>query len=242
VRHVTDRKPRPRRRLSDSQLALEVERMGAVCPLSPAEITEWARKLKGAGVDVERGLQNLITYWFAQASSEVRHFVHRGLDQQNSPDALPQHFNRVDEWLPEIAKRLEMIRDDLLALPDGVDAALHVRFGEYGKALEYLAVLPVMLNTIAEAWDRPRSGQPSLERESYAVALLICAIEDFTGTDFQSPRSIKRLAEIELVRLLAGRLFPSLTGAHINTALRHFHKRRLDPARAGRFSPKSGTL
>jgi hypothetical protein len=67
LRHVGNRKPHTRRRLSESQLAIEVERMGAVCPLSGDEITLWARKLEG--VDGERRLQTLVTYWFHQASS-----------------------------------------------------------------------------------------------------------------------------------------------------------------------------
>jgi hypothetical protein len=247
VRHVSNRKPHPRRRLSESQLATEVERMGAACPLSGDEITVWAGKLEGAGADGEGRLQTLVTYWFHQASSffeltegheeaRVRDFVNRRLAQGDSPDAeaLPKHFHRVDKWLPEIAKRLASVYSELLALPDDVDAALYVHFSEYDRALDYLALLPSMLNTIAEVWHRPRPGQPSLETKSAAVGLLICAVEDFTGEKLRSPRSNKRLAELEFARLPAGRLFPSSTPAEIRTILRHFHDRRLGKARGAR--------
>jgi hypothetical protein len=210
-----------------------------------ALIAEWAGKLKGAGG--ERRLQKLVTFWFAQASflasvteayeeGRVRDFVNRRLAQGASPDAiaLPKHFHRVDRWLPEIAERLTTIRSELLALPGDVVAALKVRFGEYDRALEALAALPVMLNTIAATWYRPSPGHPSLERMSDAVGLLILAVEDFTEEQFRSPHSYKRLDEIEFVRLLAGRLFPSATRAEIDTMLRHFHKQRLSKTRAGR--------
>jgi hypothetical protein len=242
VRHVGNRKPRTRRRLSESQLAIEVERIGAVCPLSEDEITVWARKLGGAGADGERRLQTLVTYWFAQASSfysvtqsyeegRVRDFVNRA--QGDSPDAvvLPKHFHRVDRWLPEIAERLDSVYSELLALPGDVDAALYARFSEYDRALDHLALLPSMLNTIAEVWHRPSPGQPSLEMESGAVRLLVLAVEDFTGAKFPSPRSIKRLAELEFAQLLIKRLFPSSTPAEIRTMLRHFHKRRQEKTR-----------
>jgi hypothetical protein len=222
--------------------------MGAVCPLSGDEITLWARKLEGAGVDGERRLQTLVTYWFHQASSffgvteahekgRVRDFVNRRLAQEDSPDdavALPKHFRRVDRWLPEIAERLASVYSELLALPGDVDAALYVRFSEYDRALDYLALLPSMLNTIAEAWHRP--GQSSLEMKSAAVGLLICAVEDFRGEKFPSPRSNKRLAELEFARLLAGHLFPSSTAAEIDTMLRHFHDRRLGKTRGPALS------
>jgi len=247
VRQVANRKPRPRRRLSDRQLALEVERMGAVCPLLPGEITEWSRKLGGAGTDGERRLQNLVTYWFSQASSfsrlwqaadaaREREYVNFRLGQGDPPAAitLPPHFHRIDKWLPEISNRLAAIHTELLSLPGAVDDALRVRFGNYGEGLDHLATLPGMLNAIADAWHRPRPGQPSLETESWAVGLLTCAIEDYTGKEFPSPRSYKRLAEIELVHLLATRLLPSFTPAQIDTMLRHFQKRRLDEARTKR--------
>jgi hypothetical protein len=252
LRHVTNRRLRPRRRLLDRELTLEVERIGAVCPLSPGEITEWARKLGGAGADGEPRLQTLVTYWFYQANSfsqgsketdaaRIRDYFERRLEQGDSPDTvvLPPHLHRIYKWLPYLANRLSAICAELLSLPDDVDAALHIRFAEYAKALDYFSALPIVLNAIAEAWHRPRPGQPSLELESGAVGLLTCAIEDYTGEEFPPPRSYKRLAEIELVRLLAARLFPSFTPAQIETMLQHFHKRRLDKARAERRLGKS---
>ena len=65
------------------------------------------------------------------------------------------------------------------------------------------------------------------------------AIEDFTGETFPSPRSDKRLAELEFARLLAGRLFPSSTRPKINTMLRHFHDRRRGKPRGAR-PPRQG--
>lgn len=95
-----------------------------------------------------------------------------------------------------------------------------------------------MLSTVADAWHRPGPGQPSLEFLSGAVGLLTCAIEDYTGEEFPSPRSDKRLAEIELVRLLAAQLFPSHTPRQINTMLGHFHKERLSEGKPeGPFRP-----
>jgi hypothetical protein len=242
MQHVSGRRSY---RLSDSELAAAIAYRRAVCPLSGAEISGWARELGGAGG--ERRLQKLVTFWFAQASflaggteayehGRIRDFVNRRLAQGASPDAiaLPKHFHRVDRWLPEIAEWLTTIRSELLALPGDVVAALKVRFGEYDRALEALAALPVMLNTIAETWYRPRPGQPSLQMESDAVALLIRAVEDFQEAGFPSPRSYKRLAEIDFVQLLAGRLFPSATRAEIDTMFRHFHKQRLSKTRAGR--------
>jgi hypothetical protein len=82
MRHVS--------RLSDSELGAAIAYRRAVCPLSGAEIDEWAGKLKGAGG--ERRLQKLVTFWFAQASflasvteayeeGRVRDFVNRRLAQ-----------------------------------------------------------------------------------------------------------------------------------------------------------------
>ena len=240
MRQVTNRTARPRRRISDRLLALEVERMGAVCPLSPDEITKWGRKLRGTGADGERRLQNLVTYWFSQASSfsrvwqaadaaREREYVNFRLEQGDPADAKtwPPHFHRIDKWLPEISNRLAAIHIELLGLPGAVGDELRVRFGDYEEALDHLATLPAMLNTVADAWHRPGPGQPSLELESGAVGLLTCAIEDYTGKEFPSPRSYKRLVEIELVRLLAARLFPSFSPSQIETMLRHFLKRRL---------------
>jgi hypothetical protein len=234
-------------------VALEVESMGAVYPLSPAEITEWTRKLGGVGAGDERRLRNLVAYWFCQASSfsqiwraadeaQVREYFRFRLNQGDKLDSitLPPHFHRIDKWLPDISNRLSAIRVELLGLPGAVDATLRVRFGEYDKALAHLAALPVMLNTVADAWHRPGRGQPSLKLLSGAVGLLTCAIEDYTGEEFPSPRSIKRQAEIELVRLLAAQLFPSHTPEQINTMLGHVHSERLDngerrtPLRKGR--------
>jgi len=192
-----------------------------------------------------------VTYWYVQAANflrvgpahdrwRARDYIDRRLAQGHPPDAmnLPQHFDRVDKWLPEIADRLTAVYSELLALPGDLDAALHVRFSEYEKALNYLAILPEMLNTMADAWHRPRPGQPSLEIESNAVGLLINAVEDFTGKEFPSPRSYKHLFEIEFVYVLAGRLFPSFTRSKIDTMLRHFHERRLSEERAEHSSRK----
>jgi hypothetical protein len=191
----------------------------------------------GCKTSLRTGLLRRFFFGVTQAynKARVRDFVNRRLAQGDSPDAiaLPKHFQRVDRWLPEIAERLTTIRSELRALPGDVDSALHIRFREYRQALDYLAGLPLMLNTIAEAWHRPSPGQPSLEMESDAVGLLICAVEDFTEKEFPSPRSYKRDAELDFVRLLAGRLFPSSTPTEINTMLRHFHNRRLSKAGAG---------
>ena len=177
----------------------------------------------------------------AREEGRVRDFVKRRVAQGVSADAvaLPKHLHRVDKWLPEIGERLACVYSELLALPDDVDAALRVRFSEYDTALEYLALLPSMLNTVGEAWHRPRPGQPSLEMKSAAVELLICAVQDFTGGKFRSPRSNKRLAELEFAQLLAGRLFRSSTASEIRTMLRHFHNRRTDKARGAR-PPRQG--
>jgi len=257
MRNRSNRKPQPRPRLSDSQLANAIERRSAVCPLSADEIAEWARRLGTCGADRERRLQTLVTYWFDQASSfsgvlqatdeaRVRDYVNRRLVRGESPDtiALPPHFHRIDEWLPELSGRLSAIRTELLDLPGAVNAALRVRFGNYDEALDHLAALAVMLNTIAEAWHRPHSGHPSFEMESRAVELLICAVEDLIGEEFPSPRSYKRLAEIEFAQLLAGRLFPWATDANIRTMLGLFHKRRLAKAKGqlGRASARKKRL
>jgi hypothetical protein len=90
--------------------------------------------------------------------------------------------------------------------------------------------MPDALRQVGSIWHRPQSGRPSWETKSYAIDLLVCAIEDVTGEAFPSPRSPKRLAEIELVRLLAAKLFPGATGKNVATMLTHFHKRRLREA------------
>src|SRR6266571_9440089 len=144
MRNRSNRKPQPRPRLSDSQLANAIERRSAVCPLSADEITEWARRLGAGGADRERRLQTLVTYWFDQASSflgvlqatdaaRVRDYVERRIDRGEPPDTitLPEHFHRIDKWLPDISGRLIAIRAELLDLPGAVNAALRVRFGNY---------------------------------------------------------------------------------------------------------------
>jgi hypothetical protein len=238
AQHSRHRKPRPRRQLSESQLAAEVKRRGAVCPLPTVEITKWSRKLGGTGTDDERRLETLVTYWFDQARSLIpgaheqelaRSFTNRPLAPGDPPDAAarPKHIQRVDKSLLQIADRANSVYLELLALPDDVNAALHIRFSEYDTALLYLARLPSVLNTIAAVWHRPRRGQPSLEMESYAVELQIYSVEDFTKQSFPPPRSYKRLAEIDFVRLLVARLLPSSAASEITTMLRHFHNRRL---------------
>ncbi len=243
MRNRSNRKPQPRPRLSDSQLANAIERRSAVCPLSADEITEWARRLGAGGADRERRLQTLVTYWFDQASSFSG--VLQATDEARVRDYVDRrHFHRIDKWLPDISGRLIAIRAELLDLPGAVNAALRVRFGNYPETLDHLAALAVMLNTIAEAWHRPHSGHPSFEMESRPIELLICAVEDLIGEEFPSPRSYKRLAEIEFAQLLAGRLFPRATRAEIGTMLGHFHKRRLAKAKGqlGRASTRKKRL
>ena len=255
VRNVSNRKPHPWRRLSDDQLAIAIKRRRAVCPLSADEITEWAGRLGCGGANSERRLQNLVTYWFDQASSfsgvlqatdeaRVRDYVKRRLGRGEAPDAiaLPPDFHRIDKWLPDLSGRLSAIRAELIDLPGDVNAALRVRFANYDEALDHLAALAVMLNTIAGVWHRPHPGQPSLERESRAVELLICAVEEFIGEEFPSPRSCKRDAELDFGRLLAGRLFPQATRAEIDTMLRLFHNRRLAKGKLGRASVRRRRL
>jgi hypothetical protein len=250
VRRVSHRELGPRPRLSERQLALEIKHTGALCPLSSGEITEWAKRLKGAGVDGEPRLRNLVTYWFRQASSlsqiwraaeeaQVREYMKFRLERGDPPDTitLPPYFDRIDKWLPDISSRLSAIHAELLGLPGAVNAALRDCFSNYDEASEHLAALPAMLNTVADAWHRRGPGQPSLKLLSGAVGLLTYAIEDYTGEEFPSPRSYKRQDEIELVRLLAARLFPSHTPEQINTMLRHCHTERLPKGKAKRPRP-----
>jgi hypothetical protein len=89
-----------------------------------------------------------------------------------------------------------------------------------------LGALPHMLNEIAARWWKPHPGQPSLTIEREVVELLIDGMEKFTAEKFPSPRSIKRKAEREVVRLLTARLLPNLTDIQFETALRHWHKQR----------------
>jgi hypothetical protein len=236
-----------RRRLSESDLEAAIEAMDARCRLSATEITAWTQKLKLPGAENERHLQRLITYWYTQAASllsvpsaseqaRVRDYVKRQLALGNPPEkiALPSHFDRVDQWLPEIAEQLTAIRSELLALPGDVAAALRKRFRDYETAIDSLSTLSQVLNEVAGSWHRPHPGQPSRETESWAIDLLVCAVEDFTEEKFPPPRSYKRLDEIALVRLLADQLFPEAGRAAIDTMLRHFHNRRLKKPRARR--------
>jgi hypothetical protein len=223
---LANRSPHRRRKLSEIDLTAAIAE--EICPLSPEEITQWASCLGQAGVDGERKLNNLVTYWFAHARSFSRQ------TQETDPTRVSRQIERVDKRLSKLANRLSSLHADLLALPKGVNAALEVRFDEYSNALDYLALLPVMLIEIAQAWHRPRAGQPSFEMHSYAIELLIRSIVDFTGNEFPSPRSYKRTAEIDFLRMLAHKLFPASTRPQIDTMLRHFHKRRLDKGPVGR--------
>jgi len=229
-------------------MMIAIEERHASCPLSAAEITSWTKKLKLPGAMYEQRLQLLTTYWYAQAVSllpvekayqgaRVRLYVKRRLALGHSLKeiALPPHFDRVDRWLPEIAGRLMAIQSELLTLPGDVEAALHMDFDGYETAIGSISALARTLNDVAKSWYRPHRGQPSREEESSAIELLVCAVEDFTGETFPSPRSYKRLYEIELARSLASRLFPSSTSAEIGTMFRHFHKGRLK--NPGRVTP-----
>jgi hypothetical protein len=222
-------------------VALEVERLSAICPLSPREITEWVRKLGGGGTGDEWRLQNLVAYWFYQANSlsrvwqatddaQARDYVKFRLEQGDAPDTitLPEHFYQIDKWLTDLSDRLSKIRIELLGLPAAVRTALRDRLGDYDEALDQLAPLPETLSSVAREWHRRGPGQPALELLSEAVGLLTLVIEDYTGKPFPSPRSNKQLAEIELVKLLAAQLFPKLTPPNVRTMLSHFHNRRLN--------------
>ncbi len=195
------------------------------CPLSDKEIVYWARQLgprsavDGVGpIRREDCLRGIVAKWFERARIlyRIRTF------KPNWPDGPA----RVDKALPEIADRLDAIRNELLALPGEVTAALRVRFDNYDLALTAIGALPHMLNEIAARWHRPHPGQPSLELEGEIVGVLILGVEEFTGEKSLSPRSIKRTTEREFVRLLMARLLPDLTDAQFKTALRHWHKRR----------------
>ena len=201
------------------------------------------------------GCKTSITYWFDQASAfsrvwqaadaaREREYVNFRLEQGDPPDtiALPPHFHRIDKWLPRSSKRLSAIRRSCSACPVPLARRCVSASSDYGKALDHLATLPTMLNTMAEAWHRPGPGQPSLELESGAVELLTYAIEDYTGREFPSPRSYKRLAEIELVRLLQRDCFRlsrqrrSIRCSDISTS------RRLGKARDGANIHKGSTV
>ena len=216
---VIVRKPRHRRRLSADHTAALVGALGesARCPLSDDEIVDWANQLHHPGA--ERRLKELLIYWFHQAESFWSAIA-----------AHPPNL-RVDQGLSSIAARLDEILSELHEMPNAVDIAIRSRFGAYDTIL---MTLGVDLKEIALQWDRPNRGQPSATAESQAVALLINAVEEFTGEKFPSPASLKRLTEIEFVRLLVSRLFPSSTSAQIETMLRHYHKRRLEETKTRR--------
>jgi hypothetical protein len=124
----------------------------------------------------------------------------------------------------------------LAALPGDIDAVLHNRLGldEYDTALRLMDAMSSALRDLGSTWHRPHSGQPSLEIQSYAMELLVGAIEDVMGKALPSPRSPKRPVEIELVQLLACLLFPTATLKNVRTMLNHFHNRRLKEGRAAR--------
>ena len=145
---------------------------------------------------------------------------------------VPALMPRVDKQLSDIAGRIDEILSKMKQVPGEVDAAIRSRFGDYDAVL---TTLSTDLREIERNWDRPHRGQPSAEIESQAVALLINEFEEFTGEQFPSPASLKRLTEIEFVQLLVGRLFPSSTPVQIRTMLRHCHQRRLDKAKTGRL-------
>src|SRR5262249_2686950 len=169
------------RKWSPADRAEYIEILGehANCPLSPAEIIDWARKLGRPGSDCERELRELLTIAFWNASSSL-------------PAREPfEDEVRVDKRLPEIAKPLGSIHRDLLSLPSDVDAALRVRsgFGEYDKALDNLRALRRMLDELADLWSRPYRGNPSLKPASVAIEMLVLAVEEFTGKRLPAPRT-----------------------------------------------------
>ena len=195
------------------------------CPLSNAEIAYWAPRL-GAQTARDRNGR-------AEREDRLRGILANSFDRARLlyrirmlPPNWPYPRMRVDQALPKIAGRLDPIRNELLALPGEVTAALRVRFDNYDLALTALGALPHMLNEIAARWHKPHPGQPSLKIEREVVELLIDGVEKFTGEEFPSPRSIKRKAEREFVRLLTARLLPDLTDTQFETALRHWHQQR----------------
>jgi hypothetical protein len=222
----------------------EIRLLKVTCPISDQEIAHSVQQLrlpKGA----ERHLKRSITYWYMQAknlelawsedvTAQRRDYVNRRLALGDSPGAIvfPTHFDRVDLWLPEIAVRLSDVRTELSHLPPVVVAELILRLGSdsYETALCVMDKMSEALRQVGSVWHRPKSGRPSWEMKSYAIDLLVCAIEDVTGEEFPSPRSPKRVAEIDLVRLLAAKLFPGATRENIETMLMHFQKRRLREA------------
>jgi hypothetical protein len=195
------------------------------CSLSDSEISCWAPKLgtrtsprEVGRTEKEHQLRCIVTRWFERA--RLLYQIHtRKPNWPNGP-------TRVDKALPEIAQRLGAARNELLALPGEVEAALRVRFGNYDCALTALAALSMMLTDIAQSWHKPHRGQPSLAIGGEVVGLLISGVEEFTCERFASPRSYKRADEREFIRLLMARLLPDLTDAQFKTALRHWDKQR----------------
>src|SRR5262249_198851 len=113
----------------------------ATCPLSKPELEAWAKQLN-LPKPAERQLKGSITYWFMQAQSldwvgsalmqaRRREYTMRRLAAGHAPETiqLPEHFDRVDLWLPEIAARLTAVRSELTSLTGEVDAALRHELG-----------------------------------------------------------------------------------------------------------------
>ena len=212
MRQVKVPKHRSPRQLSTGEIANLVSSLpDAKCPLTDTEIAHWTARLRQPGAESEQRLKCLLTYWHYQAGSFCAAMAASALRL------------RVDQQLLEIAAGIDEIQSQLNQLPGEADAAIRIRLGDYDTIL---AAFSTTLRDIERKWDRPHRGQPSPQVESRAVALLIKAIEDFTGERFPSPASLKRLDEIEFARLLVARLFSSATSAQINTMLLHFHRRR----------------
>jgi hypothetical protein len=198
---------------------------GPCCPLTNAEIVYWAPKLgvqtahaREEPAEREDRLRAIVADCFKSARIFYR--------IRTLPPNWLEGSSRVDQALPKIAGRADLIRNELLALPGEFTAALRVQYANYDLALTALGALPHMLNEIAARWQKPHPGQPSLKIEGEVVALLIDGVEQFTGEKFASPRSVKRQAEREFVRLLTQRLLPRLTEAQFDTALRHWDTQR----------------
>ena len=213
------------RRQSSARGVAAVHRdSGPICPLTDEEIAHWAPRLGSPvsshpNVLAEREkLRAVVTVWFNRAK-----ILYRVLTR---PPNGPQAPFRVDTALPEIAGRLDAIRQELLDLPGAVTALLHVRFANYDQALTAVGALPFMLNEVAASWHKPQPGQPSLWKEAEAIGRLIKAVEHFTSAKLPSPRSEKRQAEFGFVRLLTRRLLPELTDAQFRTVLRHWDESR----------------
>jgi hypothetical protein len=198
---------------------------GPICPLSDEEIAHWAPRL-GSSASThpnvraarERRLRAVVTRWFDQASSIYR--------VRTLPPNWPYASTRTDEALPEIARRLKAIREELLTVPGPVTALLRMRYANYDLAQTALGALPFMLDDVAAAWHKPHSGHPKSWIEAEVIGLLIRGVELFTSEELPSPRSRKRQAEFGFVRLLSVRLLPELSDANFRTALGHWHRSR----------------